>query len=70
MGALHKTDESMETGQSVGLFGQLFLLAMPEWQSLCIRCWIWQPRFEETGDVYLGMSAIIPILYHIEPTEH
>jgi len=45
----------METGQLVGLFGQLFLLVTPEWRSLCIRWWIWQPRSEETGDVELGM---------------
>ena len=29
----HKTDESMKIGQSVGLFGQLFLLVMPECQA-------------------------------------
>ena len=54
----HITDESMKTGQSVGLFGQLLLLATPEWRNLCIRHQIWQPRSEETGDVELGMSAL------------
>ena len=58
----------MKTGQSVGFFGQLFLLETPVWWSLCIRCRFWQPFSEETGDVELGMSAVILILYHIGPT--